>query len=384
MIMMPSFKKGVALHTALLALLLVGAQAAQHKPDLISSHVEAVEKSGNTTKIPSAYVAKNSTVSSTDEIDSHLLLDDDESFLSKPSKNDTDLLKETIAVDTDLSSKDSDILEGEKDLDPDTVTRRESVSASTLLSDSSAMSSSTGLLSDDIARELQLQLSSFRIMTSYFGESKPTYCLKAQSMSAGSKLVMRPCNGDLRNYFHFDRSGYLRLSAKPELCLRWNNTQLEIDNCVNGIDKAYFAMGVGRIRAVQFGNDASQQWLVGLNPKKPHEKVRLYKASANMDNKSLFLWFKDHASEAPSITPTSMPSVKPTSSPSLEPSSSPSAKPSPSPSAKPSPSPTSIPSDEPSQVPSTEPSDEPSLLPSVEPSMVPSDIPSGERMRTVS
>ena len=377
MIMMPSFKKGVALHTALLALLLVGAQAAQHKPDLISSHVEAVEKSGNTTKIPSAYVAKNSTVSSTDEFDSHLLLDDDESFLSKPSKNDTDLLKEKIAVDTDLSSKDSDTLEEEKDLDSDTVARRDSVSASTLLSDSSTKSS-TGLLSDGVARELQLQLSSFRIMTSYFGESKPTYCLKAQSMSAGSKLVMRPCDGDLRNYFHFDRSGYLRLSAKPELCLRWNNPQLEMDNCVNGIDKAYFAMGVGRIRAVGFGNDASQQWLVGLKPNKPHEKVRLYKASENTLNTSLFQWFKDYASEAPSITPTSMPSVAPTSSPSLEPSSSPSAKPSPSPSAKPSPSPTSIPSDEPSQVPSTVPSDEPSLLPSVEPSMEPSLLPSSE------
>ena len=377
MIMMPSFKKGVALHTALLALLLVGAQAAQHKPDLISSHVEAVEKSSNTTKISSAYVAKNSTVSSTDGFDSHLLLDDNESILSKPSKNDTDLLKEEIAVDTDLSSKDSDTLEEEKDLDPDTVARRDSVSASTLLSDSSTKSS-TGLLSDGIARELQLQLSSFRIMTSYFGESKPTYCMKAQSMSAGSKLVMRPCSGDPRNYFHFDRSGYLRLSAKPELCLRWNNAQLEMDNCVNGIDKAYFVIGTGRIRAVAFGNDPSQQWLVGLNPKKPHEKVRLYKLSANSDNKSLFLWFKDYASEAPSITPTSMPSVAPTSSPSVQPSSSPSAKPSPSPSAKPSPSPTSIPSDEPSQVPSTVPSDEPSQVPSVEPSMEPSLLPSSE------
>ena len=80
-------------------------------------------------------------------------------------------------------------------------------------------------------------------MTTYFGESKPTYCLKAQSMSAGSKLVMRPCDGDLRKYFHFDRSGYLRLSAKPELCLRWKleKAQLLIDNCVNGIDNAYFA-----------------------------------------------------------------------------------------------------------------------------------------------
>ena len=176
----------------------------------------------------SSSVAKNSTVSSTDEFDSHLLLDDDESILSKPSKNDTDLLKEKIAVDTDLSSKDSDTLEEEKDLDSDTVARRDSVSDSALLSDSSTMSS-TGLLSDGVARELQLQLSSFRIMTSYFGESKPT-CLKAQSMSAGSKLVMRPCNGDLKNYFHFDRSGLLRFSAKPELCLRWKLEKAQLTN----------------------------------------------------------------------------------------------------------------------------------------------------------
>ena len=96
----------------------------------------------------------------------------------------------------------------------------------------------------------------------------------------------------------------MRLSAKPELCLRWNNAQLEMDNCVNGIDQAYFAMGVGRIRAVGFGNDASQQWLVGLKPNNPHEKVRLYKASANMlrENTSLTQWFKDYASEAPSIS----------------------------------------------------------------------------------
>lgn len=201
-----------------------------------------------------------------------------------------------------------------------------------------------------IAREMQMQLSSFRIMTSYFGESKPPYCVRAKSMSAGSKLVMRHCDGDLRNYFHFDRSGLLRLSIKPELCLRWNHTQLELDNCVNWIENAYFAMGAGRIRAVGFGQDPTVQWLVGLNPKKATEKVRLYKMSANRDNESLFLWSKDNASEIPSNVPSSQPS----SEPSVQPSSSPSAKPSPSPSAKPTPSPSAKPtlSSAPSEVPS--------------------------------
>ncbi|GFH57847.1 hypothetical protein CTEN210_14323 [Chaetoceros tenuissimus] len=261
-----------------------------------------------------------------------------------------------------------------------TKSRRDSIAAdsSTINSGDERSTALESTSNEEITRQMQMQLSSFRIMTSYFGESRPTYCLKAQSMSAGSKLVMRPCNGDLRNYFHFDRSGYLRLSAKPELCLRWNDTQLEMNNCVNGIDKAYFAMGVRRIRAVGFGNDPSQQWLVGLRPKSPYEKVRLYKASAHSDNKSLFLWFKDYASEAPSITPTSMPSVAPTSSPSVQPSSSPSAKPSPSPSAKPSPSPTSIPSSEPSDQPSLLPSSEPSMGPSRDPSSEPSLLPSSE------
>ena len=445
--MKTSIKKGGTLQAALLALLLVGSQAAQHKADLISSHVEVVEKSTNTTELSSAYIAKNSTISSNDEVDSHPLLDD-ESFLPEPSKIDSDLLlNETATTDTDLASKHSDILK-EEDVSPDTLARRDSVSDSTLLSNSSTMSStgikaekeydtddidshpllddesfphepskidsdlllndtatidtnlastidtnlvskdgnileeekdimpatlarrdstpvsasdstllsnssamsSTGIGSDDVDRELQLQLSSFRIMTSYFGESKPTYCLTAQSLSAGSKLVMRHCDGDLRKYFHFDRSGLLRLSAKPELCLRWKleKAQLEIDNCVNGINNAYFYMGAGRIRAAGFGNDTSQQWLIGLNPNKPTEKVRLYKMSAHRDNKSLFLWFKDFASEAPSNVPTSTPSVSPTSSPSSKPSSEPSVKPSPSPSAKPSPSPTSMPSSEPS------------------------------------
>ena len=211
--------------------------------------------------------------------------------------------------------------------------------SNTMLADTTNFADITTRSDEMIAREMQMQRSSFRIMTSYFGESKPTYCIRARSMSAGSKLVMRHCDGDLRNYFHFDRSGLLRLSIKPELCLRWNHTQLELDNCVNWIENAYFAMGAGRIRAVGFGQDPTVQWLVGLNPKKPTEKVRLYKMSANRDNKSLFLWSKDNASQAPSNVPTSQPS----SEPSVQPSSSPSVKPSPQPSAKPTPSPSAKP-----------------------------------------
>jgi hypothetical protein len=87
-----------------------------------------------------------------------------------------------------------------------------------------------------------------------------------------------------------------------------------------------------------------------LKPKKTTEKVRLFKMSANRDNKSLFLWSKDNASEAPSNVPTSYPSTQPSSEPSVKPSPSPSAKPSPSPSAKPSAKPTL--SSAPSEVPS--------------------------------
>jgi len=183
--------------------------------------------------------------------------------------------------------------------------------SNTMLSDSTNFADIATKSDEMIAREMQMQLSSFRIMTSYFRESKPPYCVRAKSMSAGSKLVMRHCDGNLRNYFHFDRSGLLRLSIKPELCLRWNHTQLELDNCVNGIKNAYFAMGAGRIRAVGFGQDPTVQWLVGLNPNRATEKVRLYKMSANRDNESLFLWSKDNASEAPSNVPSSQPLLSP-------------------------------------------------------------------------
>ncbi|GFH43566.1 predicted protein [Chaetoceros tenuissimus] len=144
-----------------------------------------------------------------------------------------------------------------------------------------------------------------------FDDSDRDWCLTAESFESKAKLHMRPCASTENNYllqwFFFDDIGRMRLSMKPEFCLRWSGKGPKSEKswksaksgkkqpffytCDDGSAKYKFKFVDGNIQAVGYGRPDTA-WYLGIRPgEKKYEALRLFKAENSRDlNESLGMW----------------------------------------------------------------------------------------------
>ena len=188
-----------------------------------------------------------------------------------------------------------------------------------------------------------------------FDNSDSDWCLTAESFEPKATLHMRPCAGTenmyLLQWFFYDDTGRMRLSVKPEFCLRWSGKvssksekswksaksgkkQPFFDTCDDESSAIYkFKFVDGSIQAIGYGRPDTA-WFLGIRPgEKKFKALRLFKAENSRDlNESLGMWIMIEMSDSPSSRltdkPSALPSLLPTNAPSVVPSASPSDFPS--------------------------------------------------------